>query len=86
MRKLLDFHSRATTFSVIYDIPLIQQRLRKPRGVRVPAKMVQPVAPNPVTGLCTTCTQLKMHVLTNAYFLLTEKIEGVQQDRSLTAS
>jgi hypothetical protein len=29
---------------------------------------------------------LKTRVVTNAYFRLTEKIEGVQQDRSLTAS
>jgi hypothetical protein len=29
---------------------------------------------------------LKTRVLTNAYFSLTPKAEGVQQDRSLTAS
>jgi hypothetical protein len=32
------------------------------------------------------CTRLKTRVLTKAYFSLTGKIEGVQQDRSLTAS
>jgi hypothetical protein len=40
----------------------------------------------PVMRLWTACTPLKTRVLTNAYFSLTEKIEGVQQDRSLTAS
>jgi hypothetical protein len=39
-----------------------------------------------VTALWTACTPLKIRVLTNAYFSLTEKIKGVQQDRSLTAS
>jgi hypothetical protein len=43
-------------------------------------------APFPVRGLWMACTWLKRRVLTNAYFSLTHKIEGVQQDRSLTAS
>jgi len=39
-----------------------------------------------VTALWTACTLLEIRVLTNAYFSLTGKIKGVQQDRSLTAS
>ncbi len=41
---------------------------------------------NPVMGLWTGCTRLKMHIVTKSDFSLTEIIEGVQQDRSLTAS
>jgi hypothetical protein len=40
----------------------------------------------PVTRLWMTRTPLKISVLTKAHFSLTEKIKGVQQDRSLTAS
>jgi hypothetical protein len=43
-------------------------------------------APNPVIRLWTGCTRLKMHGVTERDFSLTEFIEGVQQDRSLTAS
>ena len=56
---------------------------RLARGLR---GAVRRIAPNPVRGLWTACTRLKIRVLTSAYFSLTEKIEGVQQDRSLTAS
>src|SRR5271166_2083042 len=49
-------------------------------------EMVWGIAPNPVMGLWTGCTRLKIRVLTSAYFPLTEKTEGVQQDCSLTAS
>jgi hypothetical protein len=50
-----------------------------------PELLLEP-APNPVTVLWTACTRMKTRVLTIAYFPLTEKIEGVQQDRSLIAS
>jgi hypothetical protein len=43
-------------------------------------------APNPVICLWMGCTRLKMHGVTERDFSLTEFIEGVQQDRSLTAS
>jgi hypothetical protein len=59
-------------------------KTRVPRGFR--AKTILWVAQFPVRGLCTACTRLKTRVVTNAYFRLTKKIEGVQQDRSLTAS
>jgi hypothetical protein len=57
---------------------------RPPRGFC--AKTILRFAQFPVRGLCTACTRLKTRVVTNAYFRLTKKIEGVQQDRSLTAS
>jgi hypothetical protein len=58
----------------------------KPRRARLLAKIDFMAAPFPVRGLWMACTALKRRVLTKAYFSLTEKIEGVQQDRSLTAS
>jgi hypothetical protein len=58
----------------------------KPRRARLLAKIDFISAPFPVRGLWMACTALKRRVLTKAYFSLTEKIEGVQQDRSLTAS
>ena len=57
-----------------------------PQSTPFPRDLLRHLAPNPVTGLWTACTRLKIHVLTNAYFSLTGEIEGVQQDRSLTAS
>jgi hypothetical protein len=57
-----------------------------PRWMRVLAQTSLTLAQITGTGLWTACTRLKTCVLTNAYFSLTEKIEGVQQDRSLTAS
>src|SRR5580704_10930301 len=56
---------------------------RNPRLKRGLRERLCRLAPNPVTGLCTACTRLKIQVLTNTYFSLTENVEGVQQDRSL---
>jgi hypothetical protein len=58
----------------------------KPPLVRLLANVNSEAAPFSVTSLWTACTCLKTGVLTKAYFSLTQKIEGVQQDRSLTAS
>jgi hypothetical protein len=58
----------------------------KPRQLRLLAKVDFPPAPFPVRRLWTGCTRLKTRVLTKPYFSLTEKMEGVQQDRSLTTS
>jgi hypothetical protein len=48
--------------------------------------MRSPVAPNLVIGLWTGCTRLKKQIVAAPNFSLTPKLEGVQQDRSLTAS
>jgi hypothetical protein len=63
---------------------MLRAELRVWRGFG--EKLEKGIAPKPVTGLWTGCTRLKIHVLTNAYFSLTEKIEGVEQHCSLTAS
>jgi hypothetical protein len=55
-------------------------------GCGICEKPIVLTAPNPVICLWTGCTRLKMHGVTERDFLLTEFIEGVQQDRSLTAS
>jgi len=57
-----------------------------PRLTRLPRKTYSAAALFPVIGLWTGCTRLKMQIVTECKFSLTEKIEGVQQDRSLTAS
>jgi hypothetical protein len=44
------------------------------------------VAQFPVMGLWTTCTRLKIHLLTERDFRLTFFPEGVELNRSLTAS
>jgi hypothetical protein len=43
-------------------------------------------APNPVMRLWNSCTRLKKQIVATGVFSLTGKIEGVQQDRSLTTS
>jgi hypothetical protein len=58
----------------------------KPRPARGLQKIHFSSAPFPVMRLWTGCTRLKIRVLTTCDFSLTENIEGVQQDRSLTAS
>jgi hypothetical protein len=85
-REALDFHSRVTKQTTHSTFGRTREfcETRLPRGFR--AKTISPAAPFLVRGLCTACTRLKTRVVTNAYFRLTEKIEGVQQDRSLTAS
>jgi hypothetical protein len=75
-------HSRNSFASFVHQNQFSENRY----WVRLLAKVNPGAAPFPVSGLWTACTRLKIHVLTNAYFSLTEKIEGVQQDRSLTAS
>jgi hypothetical protein len=85
-REELDFHKRENDscqrFRSIH-INIIG-KTRVWRGVL--RKINSRSAPNPVTGLWTGCTRLKKQTVTGACFRLTKIIEGVQQDRSLTAS
>jgi len=67
-------------------LTVVNESRKTPHRIRLSRKSIEALAPNPGRRLWTACTRLKMHVLTNVHFSLTEKIEGVQQDRSLTAS
>ena len=49
-------------------------------------KLNRRIAPNPVMGLWTGCTRLKIQIVADAEFRLTKKIGSVQQDCSLTTS
>src|SRR5580704_3670797 len=91
--KLLAGRGKCAIFTVqkqslasMPTVPSPDECWGKPRLTRLSRKMRCSTAPNPVRGLWTTCTRLKRQVLTNAHFSLTENVEGVQQDRSLTAS
>jgi hypothetical protein len=57
-----------------------------PRLARGLAKVLRHTAQNSVMRLWTARTRLKTHIVTTHHFSLTAKIEGVQQDRSLTPS
>jgi hypothetical protein len=85
-REVRDFHNPETASVLAHYIDSYQCCGRNSAFGAGLREMGFGIAPNPVTALWTACTRLKTHVLTNAYFSLTEKIEGVQQDRSLTAS
>src|ERR1700686_1923460 len=85
-REVRDFHMRHVKFFPDAHIDSCQYRERKPRLTRDLREANCGSAPIPVTCLWMACTRLKRHVLTSAYFPLTGKTEGVQQDRSLTAS
>jgi hypothetical protein len=58
----------------------------KPRLARILRKVLELTAQDSVMRLWTACTRLKTHRVTTRDFSLTEKIERVQQDRSLTPS
>jgi hypothetical protein len=62
------------------------QWAKRPVWAQVSEKCVCQNAPNPVIGLWTGCTRLKKQIVAALSFLLTPKLEGVQQNRSLTAS
>jgi hypothetical protein len=85
-REVLDFHKRETTVQFRTRSIHINERREKPQLARVSRKVHSVAAPFSGTGLWTGCTRLKKQIVTTASFRLTEKIEGVQQDRSLTAS
>src|SRR5579872_1834862 len=82
-REVRDFH-RGVTKGL--KAPNIDSSRANPRWMRRFAESWPEVAPNPVTGLWTGCTRLKKQIVAGACFRLTENLEGVQQDRSLTAS
>jgi hypothetical protein len=86
VREVPDFHNRETESSAGFTSTHINTAGENPRLKRGLQGLLCRFAPNPVTGLWTACTRLKRQVLTNAHFSLTGKIEGVEQDRSLTAS
>jgi hypothetical protein len=83
---VLDFHKLETEARRLLTSTCINAEYEKPRLVRGLPETVSGSAPNPVMRLWTGCTRLETHVVTGRDFSLTEKTEGVQQDRSLTAS
>ncbi len=64
----------------------VDTKREKPRLARVLRKVLDVTAQNLVMRLWTARTRLKTHTVTTRDFPLTPKIEGVQQDRSLTPS
>jgi|ERR1035437_1609439 hypothetical protein len=85
-REVLDFHKRKVEFFPAFTSIWIDAECETPRLARDLRKTTSGAAPNPVMRLWTGCTRLKTHLLTERGFSLTEKVEGVQQDCSLTAS
>ncbi|MGB2602000.1 MAG: hypothetical protein WBC78_00285, partial [Candidatus Sulfotelmatobacter sp.] len=85
-REVRDIHKPEIISRGGFTSILINTGSETPRPTRNARKVCYGVAPKLVMGLWTACTRLKIRVLTSAYFSLTEKIEGVQQDCSLTAS
>jgi hypothetical protein len=84
--EVRDFHKLETEARRLFTSTCINAEYEKPRLVRGLPETVSRSAPNPVMGLWTGCTRLKTRVVTERDFSLTERIEGVQEDRSLTAS
>jgi hypothetical protein len=75
-------HNRDLRFTSIR----VDTRGENLRLARVLRELFEPTAQNPVIPLWTACTRLKTHAVKTRDFSLTQKIEGVQQDRSLTPS
>src|SRR5256885_8535761 len=86
LRHWRDFHRSAASGNASAPFIYGNEFCGNPHLARALAKVDFGAAPFPVMGLWTARTRLKTRVLTNAYFSLTQKLEGVQQDRSLTAS
>jgi len=83
---MLDFHSRNRTTSFLYHIDLSQCIPLKAVPDAVSSKNASRVCTKSGHALVDGLHSIENTVLTNPYFSLTGKIEGVEQDRSLTAS
>jgi hypothetical protein len=85
-RRPLDFHKKGKPNQDSRSSPYLfwSAGSRDWRGFC--AKSWAPAAPIPGRYLWNSCSRLKKQIVTIGDFSLTEKIEGVQQDRSLTAS
>jgi hypothetical protein len=85
-RYFLDIHTPETepSFPIHIDLrEFIPRKLNPGAGF---ARARERAAQNPVIRLWTGCTRLKIQRLTDADFSLTQDLEGVKQDRSLTPS
>jgi len=81
-----DFHTENREYSRTADVNFSRFACKTPYLAKELAKLPARFAPNPVMMMWTGCTRLKIRVLTTRDFRLTFFLEGVEQDRSLTAS
>jgi hypothetical protein len=85
-REARDFHKRQIEFFPGVKSTCLHSSGENTRLGRTLQRINGRPAPNPVVGLWTGCTRLKTYVVMKRDFSLTGFVEGVQQDRSLTAS